>query len=742
MAFDRQGRLLVSPQEGALRRITIRAGASVVVEKLSAPVGDAQGLVFAFDSLYVNGKGEAGAGLYRLFDRDSDGVFEEVRLLRRWPLEMTEHGPHAVIPGPDGKIYVVNGNYTKVPGDLSPQSPHRNYAEDLLLPRQWDATGHAVGLLAPGGVVLRADPDGREWELFCGGLRNAYDIAFNPDGELFTYDSDMERDLGSPWYRPTRIFHLIPGGEYGWRSGTGKWPGEYPDVLPSVVDVGRGSPTGVKFGSASRFPPRYRRAMFAADWAFGRILAIHLTPSGATYKGTVEPFVAGTPLNVTDLEFGPDGAMYFITGGRGTRSQLFRVSSTEAASSDVPEPPAAARDVRRSLEGSPSLETLWPKLDHPDRWVRYAARVALERHPVASWRDKDLPLAALLALGRVGGTGDLPRIVDRLTALSWERLSDGERMDALRILQLGFIRLGAPDATSRSKVLAWLDPRYPSGSFPIDRELVQLLVHLGAEKVVGRTLRLLSTSRVQEEQMHYAFVLRNVRDGWSLPEREQYFRWFGNFAEYRGDIGFPLFLRNVRNDALKTVGPEERKALQPLLDGQFRKDSAMFQRTSPVVQRWKPEELLPDVEKPGGRRNFTRGKAAFAKAQCLACHSFAGEGGAVGPDLTGVAKRLNRRDLFDAVFYPSKNVSDQYQNTLYQLDDGNVVLGRRIDEDRDRIVVSPDLLGDERVEIPRRRIVRTKPSALSPMPDGLLDTLGKFEILDLFAYLESDGKDF
>jgi putative heme-binding domain-containing protein len=746
MAFDPQGRLLVSPQEGSLRRLTIRPGAPVQVEKIQAPVGDAQGLVYAFGSLYVNGKGPAGAGLYRLFDRDSDGVFEEVRLLRRWPIDMTEHGPHAVVPGPDGKLYVLNGNYTKVPADLSPRSPHRNYAEDLLLPRQWDATGHAVGLLAPGGVVLRTDPDGKEWELFCGGLRNPYDMAFSPDGELFTYESDMERDLGSPWYRPTRIFHLIPGGEYGWRSGTGKWPADYPDGLPSVVDVGRGSPTGMQFGTASRFPPRYRRALFAADWAFGRILAVHLTPSGATYRGAFEPFVTGQPMNVTDLEFGPDGAMYFITGGRGTRTQLFRVSSTEPAAADEQESrDTAARDVRRTLEGSVPLETLWPKLSHPDRWIRYAARLALERLPVESWRDKalsDPKPAALLALARLGGGSDLPPLVERVTAAPWDRLGESEKVDFLRVLELGFTRLGAPDSRTRSRVLDWLDPRYPSGTFPLNRELVQLLVYLEADGVLERSLRLLSDTRVQEEQMHYAFVLRNVRSGWTFPQRERYFRWFGNFADYRGDIGFPLFLRNVRTDALKTVTPDERQALQPILDAQFRKDSSIFQRTAPVVQRWKVEDLRPDVEKPGGRRNFTRGKAAFAKAQCLACHSFAGEGGAVGPDLTGVAKRLNRRDLFEAVFYPSKDVSDQYQNTLYLLDNGNVVLGRRVDEDRDKIVVSPDLLGDERVEIQKKRIIRTKPSALSPMPEGLLDLLTKYEILDLFAYLESDGKEF
>ena len=55
-----------------------------------------------------------------------------------------------------------------------------------------------------------------------GGFRNAYDIAFNPDGELFTFDSDMEWDWGMPWYRPIRINHCTSAAEFGWRSGTGK----------------------------------------------------------------------------------------------------------------------------------------------------------------------------------------------------------------------------------------------------------------------------------------------------------------------------------------------------------------------------------------------------------------------------------------------------------------------------------------------------------------------------------------
>ena len=751
MTFDPAGRLIVSPEKGPLCRLTLsKEGASPSLEQLPAPVGDAQGLLYAHGSLYVNGKGPSGAGFYRLLDRD--GRFEEPRLLRRWPLEMTEHGPHGIVLGPDGRLYIVNGNYTKVPQDLSPRSPHRNYAEDLLVPRQWDATGHAVGLLAPGGVVLRTDPDGKEWELFCGGLRNAYDLAFSPQGELFTYDSDMERDLGSPWYRPTRILHLVSGGEYGWRSGTGKWPASHADSLPAVVDIGRGSPTGMTFGTGSRFPEPWRSALFAADWAFGRILAVRLRERGASYDATFEPFVTGRPLNVTDLEFGPDGAMYFITGGRGTESRLYRVQHDGTPPSPAASPAAdgkAARARRQQLEelhaaASPgALEILWPSLEDPDRWIRTAARIALERQPVDGWRDRagSGPLDALLALARVGTGEDLPKIVDRLGALPWKTLTEEQTLEALRIFQVAFLRLGPASPDVRSRACSTLSPLYPAGTFPLNRELSQLLVVLEADGAVHRTVALLGATRVQEEQMHYAYVLRVARQGWSASDREAYFRWFGTFSDYRGDIGFPLFLRNVRSDALKMLGPAERAALQPLLESQFRKDSTVFQRTTEVVKAWMLEDLWPDLEKPGGRRNFTRGKAAFAKAQCLACHSMAGEGGAIGPDLTGVRKRLSRRDLLDAILFPSKDVSDQYRNTLIQTESGDVLVGRKIDEDADKIVLLTDPLADERVEISRKRIRGVKPSALSPMPEGLLHPLSKFEILDLFSYLETDGKE-
>ena len=104
--------------------------------------------------------------------------------------------------------------------------------------------------MAPQGWIAKTDPDGKEWELIAAGMRNPFDIAFNHDGELFTYDADMEWDIGEPWYRPTRVNHIISGAEFGFRNGSGKWPAYYIDSFGAVVDIGPGSPTGTLSATA------------------------------------------------------------------------------------------------------------------------------------------------------------------------------------------------------------------------------------------------------------------------------------------------------------------------------------------------------------------------------------------------------------------------------------------------------------------------------------------------------------
>src|SRR5262249_24647944 len=286
------------------------------------------------------------------------------------------------------------------------------WGEDHLLPRMPDGNGFMAGVLGPGGCIYKVDPDGKEWKLISVGFRNQFDAAFNRHGDLFTHDADMEWDMNTPWYRPTRVCLAASGSEFGWRNGTGKWPAYYPDSLPAVLDIGPGSPTGVAFGYGAKFPAKYQEAFFICDWSYGKLYAIHLTPDGSAYTGEAEEFVSGSPLPLTDLVINPrDGAMYFTIGGRRTQSGLYRVTytgkeSTAAAKAD--NRGAAQRALRHKLEAfhgrqdPDAVETAWPYLNHADRYVRYAARVVLEHQDPKTWQERALaekdPAAALTAL--------------------------------------------------------------------------------------------------------------------------------------------------------------------------------------------------------------------------------------------------------------------------------------------------------------------------------------------------------
>ncbi|MHB9062548.1 MAG: HEAT repeat domain-containing protein [Pirellulaceae bacterium] len=328
MAFNEFGHILVS-REGAGLLLAVDRDEDDVVDELRVYcdlVKNVQGILPLNGNVYVTGEGPEGNGLYCLSDLDRDGNLETARLLFIFDGEMGEHTAHGLTLGPDGLIYVVLGNHTSPGKEFDPASPHRGYYEgDLVGPRYEDPGGHAVGRKAPGGMIIRTDLSGDVVQLVAGGLRNVYDLAFSADGELFIHDSDMESDIGTTWYRPTRVCHVLPGGEYGWRSGWANWPDYYVDLLPEIADTGRSSPTGAVFYSHVMFPERYRNTLFLGDWSEGRILVAQLKRNGASYTASVDTFLSGQPLNVTDLEIGPDGWLYFVTGGRGTGGGIYRV---------------------------------------------------------------------------------------------------------------------------------------------------------------------------------------------------------------------------------------------------------------------------------------------------------------------------------------------------------------------------------------------------------------------------------
>ncbi len=363
MTFDAQGNILASREGGHLMLLTDtdNNGTHDTVGLFSDKIKNVQGILALGTQVFAVGDGPKGVALYRLRDTNRDGKAEEIKALVPIRGSRGEHGAHAVRLGPDGMLYVIIGDHARVGPTPGPRSPYRNtYEGDLVRPRYEDPRGHAVGIPAPGGTIFRTDAEGSFVEIVAGGLRNAYDFAFNEAGELFTYDSDMEWDKGAPWYRPTRVNHVTAGAELGWRSGWAKWPSYYLDSLPAAINIGAGSPTGVEFYNHTAFPERYYGALFGCDWATGRIHCIRFERKGASYRAQSEVFVEGRPLNATDIAVGPDGALYFCTGGRGTDGGIYRIRWTDnqpgsrQASADAP------TDIETSLQ-QPQLDADWAK---------------------------------------------------------------------------------------------------------------------------------------------------------------------------------------------------------------------------------------------------------------------------------------------------------------------------------------------------------------------------------------------
>ena len=782
---DGRGRLIVSGQRGQpVLRFTLSGGKVTKTEKLDVPFSEAMGLLWAFDHLYVNANGPKGFGLYRCTEAGDTGKFA-AEFLKGFD-GSGEHGPHGLALGPDDKIYVMNGNHTKLPAGLAPTSPHRNFAEDQLLPRQWDGNGHAAGILAPGGHVLRTDRDGKTWELVLAGFRNAYDLAFNADGELFTFDSDMEWDWGMPWYRPTRVNHCVSGAEFGWRSGTGKWPAYYPDSLPATLDIGIGSPTGVTNGLGAKFPEKYQKALYILDWSYGRLLAVHLTPAGSSYTATFENLVAPRalvegkgdkkPLNLTDAVVGPDGALYFTTGGRNTASGLYRVtyvgdeSTAPAAVHDAAG--ADARKLRHELEAfhgqadPHAVGTAWPHLGSPDRFVRSAARTAVESQPVGEWKGRALaetePQAALTALLALARYGDAPAQAELLAALDrfpLASLSPALRLEKLRVLGVCFARHGRPAAAAVKKVVADVDGLFPAADELFNREAAEVLIFLNAPSALPKCLALMGRAKTQEDRIHYLFHLRTLPIGfWTLGQRKEYLayftkdrgkmahppetlRWFAEAGQRYGDgASFPNFLKNFLREYVQNLSDAERTALAPEIAAIDAKATQVVQsKPRQFVREYKLDEVSAQLDKVGRGRNFENGKQAFADAQCAKCHRVGDLGGAVGPELTAVGARYDRRTVLESILEPSKVVSDQYQNETFVDAGGVTVTGRLVDETPAAIWVQPDPLDPKRILIQKGNLDSRKPSPVSPMPSNLVDVLGPDDVLDLLAFLESGG---
>ena len=307
MTVDSLGRVVVSGP-GYVKILIDSDGdgrADIAKQFADGPASGAQGMYFLGRDLLCIGD----EGLIRYRDKNNDDradgppdVFLKLKT-------GGEHYAHSFQKGPDGWWYLIAGNFAEI---------NETYATLKTSPIKHPSAG----------TIVRLHPQLTGGEILADGFRNAYDFAFNKQGDVFTFDSDGERDVSLPWYRPTRVFHVVPGSSAGWVSRSWKHPDYFFDMPGTVASFDRGSPTGVACYRHTQFPKQFQNAPFVLDWTYGRVMAVPLERAGSTWKSEPTTFMSGIGqfgFAPTDVEVGPKGSLFVSVGGRGTRGSVYQV---------------------------------------------------------------------------------------------------------------------------------------------------------------------------------------------------------------------------------------------------------------------------------------------------------------------------------------------------------------------------------------------------------------------------------
>lgn len=533
LTIDPKGRVLVSGR-GYLRLLTEGKDGKVAARDFAHPPKDgAHGLFWEKGDLWCVGDG----GLRRFRDVDDGGIDKPSELVLPFKTG-GEHTAHAVARGPDGWLYLLVGDATGI------------------------TAKHATLSTSPvkdpvGGCVLRFPPDLKGCEVVADGFRNAYAMDWNPAGDLFTFDSDNERCVSLPWYEPTRLYHVVPGGHHGWLgprlTATWRRPPYFLDVVAPAATLGRGSPTGVACYRHTRFPERYRGGLFLADWTFGVIHFVALEKAGASYRGKPELFAR----SVGDDGFAPTalavhprtGELFVSIGGRGTRGAVYRIRPTDSREGKATPVARRSLDHHERLERDATGEDPHARLRALELILRHRAKFSDERvgeviRANANRPDRYLRQATarlLLALDAKQRlevakhlTAPAERLMLRLASPDWD-IADllkgkkhpaASRLDAVRLVQRklddigspaargtvweGYTRRGSGDVPDSAK--ANLRAAYPSGDDALDRELTRALAMLEDDDpdLLGKVTATLTARSHPTDDIHHLIVLARL----------------------------------------------------------------------------------------------------------------------------------------------------------------------------------------------------------------------------------------
>lgn len=506
--------------------------------------------------------------LWRFRDSDGDGVADvRERVFDGFGVRIAlrGHDMHGLVFGPDGRLYWSIGD----------RGYHITRADGRVLadPKS--------------GAVFRCEPDGSNLEVFCTGLRNPQELAFNRYGDLFTGDNNS--DAGDK----ARIVWCVDGGETGWdmnfqtlegANQRGPWnqermwtlweesdrtdPRRAAFALPPLAHVGSG-PSGVVMYPGLGLEPRYDDALFVCDFLgdrkHSRVLAMRLERDGAGYRvEDVHPFVRD--VLPTDVDFDWSGRMLISdwdeTWESNGKGQIYRV--WDPRFTDTPQVREIAALVAQGFRDR-SDDDLARLLAHADMRVRLRAQWELARRGPASQEALSSVLVAdseasrlFARLHAIWGLGQLLRAhreepgADALAAPLVAALEDEEaevRAQAARVLG---------DA-------AWLPALEPLIAIATDESprvrffTAQALGQLRSKEAVPALVAILWENDDENPYLRHAASLALARIG----DREKLLELAADpFPQVR--LGAVLALRRLRDPALarSLFDPELRIATE------------------------------------------------------------------------------------------------------------------------------------------------------------------------------------
>ncbi len=362
--------------------------------------------------------------LWKLRDQDGDGRAE----VREATFDgfgvhtsLIGHDLHGLVLGPDRRLYFSIGD------------------------RGFDVTTkEGIRLSYPHeGAVLRCELDGSRLEVVHRGLRNPQELAFDDRGNLFTGDNNS--DGGDR----ARFVQIVDGADSGWRIGfqwlddRGAWNRErlwWPthDQSPAatfapILNIADG-PSGLAFDPGQGLPGRYRGCFFLCDFrggsSYSGVHALRFAEKGAGFELEWRDRPLWNVL-ATDVDFGPDGAMYvsdWVSGWNKTgKGRIYRIEA-KGLRNDL-QARAAARLIGSDLTAAPDAQ-LVELLRHQDRRVRQKAQFALVDRDarsllLAAAKDQDGGKARLCGIWGLGILGRSDRAaVEPLVALLGDNDAD------------------------------------------------------------------------------------------------------------------------------------------------------------------------------------------------------------------------------------------------------------------------------------------------------------------------------